>query len=84
MSFCARLGLVVVWVASLVAVAALVSAQPAMKRLSSPIVLSGSDIGFRVEGHIGSRPAGVFVIRMDGRWVAPTEIGGPARLAASR
>jgi hypothetical protein len=84
MSVRARLGVVVLWVASLITVAALVSAQTRMNPLASPVVLSGSDVGFRVEGQVGSRPAGVLVIRVNGQWVVPTDFNGSARLPASR
>jgi hypothetical protein len=72
MSIRARIGLVVIWVASLVAVAALAKAQVRMNPLPSPVVLSGSDVGYRVEGRIGTTPAGTLVIRLNGKWVAPT------------
>jgi hypothetical protein len=76
MSLRTRLGLLVFWVASLVAVAALARAgQPRMIPLPSPIVLSGSDIGFRVEGRIGNTPAGSWVVRVNDQWVAP-KFGG--------
>jgi hypothetical protein len=80
MSIRARIGLVVIWVASLVAVAALARAQVRMTPLPSPVVLSGSDIGFRLEGRIGSTPAGTLVIRVNGKWVAPTASTGGVRL----
>jgi len=83
MSVRARLGVVVLWVASLVTVAALASAQTwRMTPLPSPVVLSGSDIGFRVEGQIDNAPAGTLVVRVNGQWVVPRTPTGPARLAA--
>jgi hypothetical protein len=33
------------------------------------MVLSGNDIGFRVEGRKGSVVVGRFVVRIDGKWV---------------
>jgi hypothetical protein len=36
-----------------------------------PTVLSGSDVGFRIEGRKGSAPVGTLVIRVDGKWVEP-------------
>ena len=44
--------------------------------LPEPIVLSGSDIGFRVEGRQGTQPAGHIVIRINGQWVVPMERTG--------
>jgi hypothetical protein len=32
-------------------------------------VLSGSDLGFRVEGRRGATPTGTLVVRVDGKWV---------------
>jgi hypothetical protein len=32
-------------------------------------VLSGDNIGFRVESRKGSTPVGRFVVRVDGKWV---------------
>lgn len=40
------------------------------QRLAEPRVISGNDIGFRMDGtDINGRPTGVWVIRVDGRWV---------------
>lgn len=36
-----------------------------------PIVLAGSDIGFRVERQKGDVPVGRLVVRVDGRWIEP-------------
>jgi hypothetical protein len=85
MAFRGRLAVALVWIASLVAFAQFAKAQtPMMNRLPSPIIVSGSDIGFRVEGHMGNIPAGTLVIRVNGQWVVPTSPNGPARLFASR
>ena len=83
MSIRARVGLVVIWVVSLVAVAALTMAQTRMNKLPSPVIVSGSDLGFRVEGQVGSTPAGTLVIRVNGQWVVPTTPSGPTRLGTS-
>ena len=65
-----------VWVLSLVTVAAVVSAQaPSLTPLREPKVLSGADLGFRVEGMIGQVPAGTLVVRVDGQWVEATSVG---------
>ena len=83
MSIRARFVVAVLWAASLVGVATLVHAQaPRMTPLAAPVILSGSDVGFRIEGQVGYRPAGVLVIRVAGEWVVPTAAEGPARLAA--
>jgi hypothetical protein len=85
MSLRARFGLVVIWVASLVTVAALARAQARpMTKLASPIILSGSDVGFRVEGRVGNIPAGTLVIRVNGEWIVPKEADGPAVRASAQ
>jgi hypothetical protein len=72
MSFRARVTLVFVWLASLVAVGALAREQAyQMTPRVPPRIISGGDVGFRVEGTMGGRPAGQLVIRVDGEWVEP-------------
>jgi hypothetical protein len=44
--------------------------------LPEPVVFSGPDIGFRVEGRTGDMPTGKIVIRVNGKWVE-VQIGGP-------
>ena len=39
-----------------------------------PRILSGGDVGFRVEGLRGGTPVGVIVVQVNGQWVA-AEIG---------
>jgi len=70
------------WVASLVLVAlstfAFAQAQfpPGSTRLPQPQMLSGNDIGFRVEGtDVNGRPIGTLVLRLNGNWV---EVGPSA------
>ncbi len=68
MSMRARVGLLGLWVASLGAVAALAAAQaPSNQR--EPAVISGADLGFRVEGMQRGFPVGKLVVRIDGQWV---------------
>ena len=39
---------------------------------SAPRVLSGADLGFRIEGTArDGAPMGALVVRIDGKWVAP-------------
>ena len=35
----------------------------------TPTVLSGPDVGFRVEGMRGDTPVGTLVVKVNGRWV---------------
>ena len=37
--------------------------------LVAPTVISGSDLGFRIESREGNVPIGKFVVRINGRWV---------------
>jgi hypothetical protein len=48
----------------------------------APTVISGSDIGFRVEGHKGNTPVGTLVVRVDGRWIEPEFASGVRPLTA--
>ena len=34
-----------------------------------PTILSGPDIGFRVQSRNGETPIGILVVRVDGKWV---------------
>ncbi len=65
--------LALVWALSLVAVAVAASAltfAQARGSVENAPILSGSDIGFRVEGKKPSgAPIGTFMVRVDGRWV---------------
>lgn len=64
--------LAILWALSLVAVS-MISAE-AQRRGSElltvqPIVVSGNDVGFRIEGTQDGVPVGRVVVRIDGRWV---------------
>jgi hypothetical protein len=68
----------IMWVASLAAVgvAAQVAAQvPGFRALPEPKVVSGADVGFRVDGMYGNVPSGVVVLRVNDQWVE-ARIGG--------
>ncbi len=68
----ARIALVVVWLSSLLAVGTLASGQVVgFHPLPEPFIVSGDDIGFRVEGLLGDTPAGTLVIRRNGVWIEP-------------
>ena len=41
--------------------------------LPQPDVISGADIGFRVDSRKGDIPVGRLVVRVNGRWVEPEE-----------
>lgn len=38
-------------------------------RAPVPVVVSGSDLGFRIDGHQGELHAGTLVVRVNGIWV---------------
>lgn len=59
----------VFWVFSLLAVASFVRAQAYAINPVPPRVLSGPDMGIRVEGEQNGVPVGVPVVRIDGQWV---------------
>ena len=63
--------LVLFWLGSLVAVAVVTTTLTlAQVRREVPRVVSGADLGFRVEGTDPSGNAsGVFVVRLNGEWV---------------
>jgi len=63
--------LVLFWLGSLVAVAVTTSTLTlAQVRRDVPRVVSGADVGFRVEGTDQSGNAtGMFVVRLNGEWV---------------
>jgi hypothetical protein len=73
MSMRARIGFVVVAVLTVIGVWA--SAQVFPQPVNPPIVLSGSDVGFRITGRKGTTPVGMLVVRVDGNWVA-VQLGG--------
>ena len=43
--------------------------SPMTQPVTPSMVLSGSDIGFRVEGTRGTAAVGKLVVRMNGQWV---------------
>lgn len=48
----------------------------------TPTVISGGDIGFRVESQRGGVPVGRLVIRVDGNWIEPEIALGVRRLGS--
>lgn len=67
MSIRARIVAVTVFLLALVG--GWVSAQIMPQPLDNPVVLSGSDVGFRVEARRGTKAVGHIVVRVDGRWI---------------
>jgi hypothetical protein len=73
-----RIAVAVIWIASLALVGSLASAQVRLGQFPNqsrpagapePVVISGSDIGFRPEGWRGKARTGTWVVKIDGQWV---------------
>jgi hypothetical protein len=75
---------VVLWLLSLVLVGAASAWISAQARIvtppDAPIVLSGPDVGVRVEARDGNNAIGTLVVRLEGRWVEVAPKGGVLRL----
>ncbi len=72
----------ILWMLLLIVVSAITSSAQASRQggqlglpsrliLENPMILSGNDVGFRLERIRDGVPVGGIVIRVDGRWVAP-------------
>jgi hypothetical protein len=46
-----------------------VTAQVVAVKPVPPKVMTGADVGFRVEGIRGNTPVGVIVVKVDGEWI---------------
>jgi len=74
---------VVVLVVSLLAIVSTVlMGQSRTPAVSDPVVLSGDDLGFRIDRHEGGRPIGTWVVRLNGRWVEPKSAMQPMPLGS--
>lgn len=76
MALRSRITLVLLWIASVVLVSALASAQSRQSRPDPAPVISGADIGFRPEGWQGKMRTGTFVVRINGEWVEAIPAAG--------
>jgi hypothetical protein len=47
-------------------------AQP--QSSTDPVVLSGPDVGFRLDSYERGKPVGTLVVRLNGRWVEPRSV----------
>jgi hypothetical protein len=59
---------------SLSAISGALLAQPQDQIADQPVVLSGPDIGFRIESYERGKPIGTLVVRLNGRWVEPRAV----------
>ena len=79
MTLRSRVTFIVLWMASVLVVGALVSAQTS-RRDQQNAVISGPDLGFRPEGWKGNARTGTFVVRINGEWVEAVDAVKPLRL----
>ena len=74
------------WIASLIGVALLASGLTSAQQIPplrpvDPTVLSGNDIGFRVDGYDREgRAQGRLVVRVNGQWLETSFTGGVRRI----
>jgi len=80
---------IVLWLASLAVVAGFTSAlmraqvpPPPTSQAPAARVLSGPDIGFRVESTRDGRAVGTLVVRINGQWVETVASVAPKRVTA--
>jgi hypothetical protein len=83
---------IVLWLASLAVVAGFTSAlmraqapsqvPPLTSQAPAARVLSGPDIGFRVESTRDGRAVGTLVVRINGQWVETVASVAPKRVTA--
>jgi len=75
--------IVSLWLLSLVIVGLLASALTAQVHRSSGRIVSGGDLGFRIEStDLKGRPVGTLVIRVDNQWVEPAITSKPTPATA--
>jgi hypothetical protein len=55
---------------------------PPLTQPQTSTVISGSDLGFRVDGRKGNAPLGTLVVRINGQWVEAEFGTGVKRLTA--
>jgi hypothetical protein len=76
-----RIMLIVFWGLSLLIAGAIARAQTPVQRGGSPTIISGSDLGFRVERQRGDHVTGTFVVRINGEWVVAEPAAGAKALS---
>jgi hypothetical protein len=80
MSLHMRIGLAVLWVVSLTAVGLYGQGRESAVPLN-PTIVSGADIGFRIDRRDGKGAIGKLMVRVNGQWVEAREaaFGGGVR-----
>lgn len=66
---------------TLIAATAWATAQLVRVDPVTPTVMTGGDVGFRVEGLRAGQPVGVIVVKVNGQWVEAAFGESPARLS---
>ncbi len=66
MTLQARIAMAILWIASLIVVGSIATAQT--RRDAAPMI-SGSDVGFKPEGWQGKARTGTWMVRINGEWV---------------
>jgi hypothetical protein len=74
--------LVVIWAMSIVAAGVWAHAQTTVPQTQEPTILSGNDLGFRIDSRKGNTPVGTIVVRVKGQWVEADFSVGVKRLTA--
>lgn len=69
-----RAWLAAVLAALLSGISGAVLARPEVQTANEPVVLSGPDVGFRIESYERGRPIGTLVVRLNGQWVEPRAV----------
>ena len=76
-----RIALILVWTFSLIIVSMFARAQTPTQRGAAPSIVSGGDLGFRVEGRRGDHVIGTLVVRVNGEWVVAEPAAGAKALS---
>jgi hypothetical protein len=79
MSVRAWVGIALLWLLSIFSVGSIVGAQVPLTTPVSPKVMSGADLGFRVEATQGDQVVGRVVVKVNGAWVDAV-IGPPLQI----
>ncbi|HZT75655.1 MAG TPA: hypothetical protein VFA27_03295 [Vicinamibacterales bacterium] len=70
MTLPSRVVMALLWIASLLVVGSIATAQTLQRQRSDPApVISGEDLGFKPEGWQGKTRTGTWVVRINGEWV---------------
>jgi len=72
---------IVLWLISLVVVAVMAQAPGTTPRKG--MVLSGRDLGFRIDSYDGAKLVGALVVQVDGRWIEPKSEVRPRPLGSN-